>query len=1673
MNTILFNYLFNKNKLKTLLMWCMINGGQYEMIRLAENLKYLGFKYATEAGISLGIDDLKTISKKGELIKNNQNHINSININFDLGKINEIEKSNNLIQNWQKVSEIIKQDISNQFNKINKLNPIYMMAFSGARGNISQVRQLIGMRGLMADPNGQIIHLPIKSNFREGLTITEYLISCYGARKGVVDTALRTATAGYLTRRLVDTVQHVVISELDCKTTSGIFLSNLYNGNIILLSLKQQLIGRLLGKNIFKNNGKILFYRNRQLDEKISNLLGKKYKKIFVRSSLNCQASNLTVCQLCYGWNLAHLKLVSLGEVIGVIAAQSIGEPGTQLTMRTFHTGGVFSGDVKKQMYAPFNGTIFYSSYIKGNTITIYRKKLAFLVQQKGSVILNPTIKSKKYNLSLFELNLKSTKFISKIFEALPYTILFVKNNEEVKKNQLIAQKSSYILKDQQIEIRYTVNSKVEGEIFFEKLSLNNQRIWILYGKIYKPLLPLKFFPRVGDIIYKKFPLAQIKILNTSACFLQTILLKNNIITNSNDYKQNYQFLIYTEYQIYSFNLEDINIVDSFCFFSLQQNIYTETEKILRIKFQKKLNLRIRIPYYKVAKNSNIFPYYVKLEYKQKFLKDLKNNKIVLYNEKILENLKFDKLQWIIPELNIKNNSIIIYESVLLLNKKNTIKKNLLIIKEQSKNENIISNLNKKLFLVFYKRNNFPREKIFFIKKFLFNIFINTSDLKKFSKYLNFTRCYSINFNFINRKICLHPITFLRYQFNTYGLNFINSNQNKIKISTPNFIEINIHSNISYFSLNEIKLLNKNNKSNIFCTSFIFSILLNNLSLYRFTKNFNKLLNFAKNKLIYLSKIDNKNFYIFSKLLLDFFTIIKFLGNIFYSQIFYKKNLISKYLLNFSHHILLIDNSKTILISSKKTYLTNEILNSFIFLEDRIIKNFINHFISLIKNIAKYSIKNKALINKIFPTFYIKNFMIQSNGIKPNVYWAYYYLLTFKIINGWVNIKNYSTSSFKFHHKDNQILFTNTVNYFEPTNFPKFLKEFCSCKEKLIFWRDLNISFVKKYFFLDLTFTKYACYNYTVCKSRKLTKMFDIFKTNSNFFITNFLIQIGFDLFNKKTYINLLNNIFVKIDVFSYCFLKLINESKFIYNIDYKKRFINQNKTISKILLFEKFQELLINNNYYSLSSNLLSFKSSFFNKKYLTKIHFSNLYKHINLCFHISFPLLKATILIKNNNFFQCIIKNYFSCSKPMKIINRVSIKNISNIKIEKQNYTEQLKLINSNLSNIILYYNCSLIQQILKKIIDKNDKKHFINNKLIFSSNHLNWLPRLSSILKISFFSPYEGEIITNKLLLYSNDNILYNQLMILTSDEQRNFSIIYNYKQKYLLKVEKDKYFINKPKLYNILFNVGSLVELNSIVSPGKNLLISGKLLSITDSNIILRKGKPLLSPLHGIFYIWNNDFIKLDSSIMTLLFNKLKTGDIVQGIPKIEHFFEARKNIIGINNKIQNDLSMKLNILFLKFKCRLTLNRAVKRSIAKLQKIIIDGICRVYCSQGIIISRKHFEIIIRQMTCKVKIIEGGETGLLEGEFINFDKIENINHNIHYKRTIYEPLILGITKTSLKTESFISSASFQETAKVLTQAALERKIDFLNGLKENVIIGRLVIAGTGLITNILMSF
>jgi DNA-directed RNA polymerase subunit beta' len=352
----LINKVMKKSELANLIDYCYRYGGDKKTVLLSDRLKGLGYYYATLAGISISLDDMLIPSNKGKLLQEAQQEIERVQEQYTEGLITDGERYNKVIDIWAQVTEniagVMLKELgsevviapSGEKQTTESLNPIYIMADSGARGSAQQVRQLAGMRGLMAKPSGEIIETPITANFREGLTVLQYFISTHGARKGLADTALKTANAGYLTRRLVDVAQDVVIRENDCGTLDGIEVESLIEGGEIIESMRERILGRVALEEIRDPfSSEVIVRGNEEIDETLADRIEDiGIDKVKIRSVLTCKSRH-GVCALCYGRDLARGRLVIVGEAIGIIAAQSIGEPGTQLTMRTFHIGGTAS----------------------------------------------------------------------------------------------------------------------------------------------------------------------------------------------------------------------------------------------------------------------------------------------------------------------------------------------------------------------------------------------------------------------------------------------------------------------------------------------------------------------------------------------------------------------------------------------------------------------------------------------------------------------------------------------------------------------------------------------------------------------------------------------------------------------------------------------------------------------------------------------------------------------------------------------------------------------------------------------------------------------------------------------------------------------------------------------------------------------------------------------------------------------------------------------------------------------------------------------------------------------------------------------------------------------------------------------------------------------------------
>lgn len=458
------NKIFTKKELKKVLYETFTEYGLTQASQLADQLKTLGFRYATKAGISISVEDLKITPNKEEILNQATQTISEANDLFNRGEISSIERFQTIINVWNDTSESIKNSLVEYFRQTDPLNSIYLMAFSGARGNLSQVRQLVGMRGLMADPNGQIMDIPIIHNFREGLTITDYIMSSYGARKGVVDTALKTADSGYLTRRLVDVAQDVIIREYNCHTKRGVRFS--FSVNVDRNALANKIVGRTCAKTVTIDSAATLqeVLKSNSVITKASALSIARQPEIsalYLRSPLTCESLR-SVCQLCYGWNLASGALVDLGDAIGIIAAQSIGEPGTQLTMRTFHTGGIFTVDPSRQIRAQFSSLLTFPSDLKfrwgrtiyGKTIKIVEQTLQLTLITYSNVCSNVTVS--------------------------PNTSLFIDAQSFVKSGDLIAELP---LSDQQtVKAKKTIVAPISGQIV---PNFKNEVIWILQGTVY------------------------------------------------------------------------------------------------------------------------------------------------------------------------------------------------------------------------------------------------------------------------------------------------------------------------------------------------------------------------------------------------------------------------------------------------------------------------------------------------------------------------------------------------------------------------------------------------------------------------------------------------------------------------------------------------------------------------------------------------------------------------------------------------------------------------------------------------------------------------------------------------------------------------------------------------------------------------------------------------------------------------------------------------------------------------------------------------------------------------------------------------------------------------------------------------------------------------------------
>lgn len=1613
-----FNRCFDKQRLKNFILWFFNQYGKQKTILLLENLKEIGFKYSTEAGISIGIDDLKIPNIKPKGLNVAEKKIQKIEIKHLKGNLTDLEKRQQSIEEWNFISEKLKNNVVQFFKTTDIFNPIYMIAFSGARGNISQVRQLVGMRGLMVDPQGQILDFPIRSNFREGLNLTEYIVSCYGARKGVVDTALRTATSGYLTRRLVDVAQHVIIGQKDCGTDRGVSFTSLLEGSKTLLKLQDRLIGRVLLKDIFILNPKTkkkykVGFKNQEISLPLSKKLSQLSKPIFLRSPLTCYAKS-SVCQMCYGWSLAHSTIVPIGEAVGVLAAQSIGEPGTQLTMRTFHTGGVFTGGFIDQIFSPFDGVVEYLDPFQGLLVRMLNGQIGFLTKTEGrlqvkrkdlnkinrkknifqSLALSTQYqsrqrKSKKLDNFLlktknleFEIQ-KSTKNLTYflIFNIPLFTTLLIRHGDFVLDKDLLAELSApSVLESRPQETEQDTFSPVSGQIFFEDLVLiekttrsgNLQKMayglgsmWIIAGLVWNKILDRNSIPINGDLIGLFSPVQKFQILVEKLYCLDLNL--SSSIQKFERFK-NARFSLKTSNKNKKINtLKTFFLKRDFFVLNFYKIQYQEFQYFVFLNL-KKTNLNL--------KKTNLIRFYNnsrKFYQKNYFCWDPNTQKLGL-------NLHFNQQIFPLSAKNIKNKPKVFILSAIfspgIVNQKNLF------------HSTAVYKIKPRLFRLISSRKAYSRLKIYGNLS-LVNFWVKFQEPINISKKINFLKLSKwVFYSKLQKPKMIHEYFELplKNETSTKFSRYVSINDsflglpgNTIKILKIFFNQSNLFNQIHLICLTEVKLSYIRNKINWISKFQSFFILFNRQG----DLNFKRLNSWSINSNI---------------------------------------NLTNKFIVN-------------------SLNLNNSSINSHYFIN---LENNLNGVVELSSN-YKFTKNNNNAISLLFH----KN-LLNSPKIRKNILISYliHRLYIFRHGNKQF-IKNINSlkTGFKSKFKMTVVQHLNLL-YWEK----KYIKGTKRKKQK--FLKNTPDSFLQK----TITYLyKKNLHKYSFNKTQNFLS-WPYFSKNINTLKNfSFIFKKGSNVIEGIRF----DHYEIMIDLIYFHSFKVIKkavEKNSQYNqiLNNKKRFLITSNNFQKLILLQKIQP--------TIHQKVISLKKRVFNK--------------------ISFSLMHQNLLIFNS------VRYYYNCNTKRNIRpnNRNSrdleicqLKRVEDKAFQKINFYffRQLKIsINCN-SYIFLssyrplykttkegfIFNDSILKKISKK---RNLKFLYIHPFYLLKQFNFSLIKKLNfQFFNITSFknlnnfniiySIFDLADSRNRILIKSFVNVQNSEILLVRDKKEKTTLITLNRSILDSIKFDKSKISLE----FNNL-KIGKFIRFGDKLKTGELAAKSGQIIYIDNQKLILRKAIPFLITSRSVLNVYHNEVIEKNKRLFTFFYHQIKTGDIIQGIPKIEEFFEARSTREGI--PLLTNLHIKLKSLFHQYSISFPILEATQKSFEDIQQIIVNEIQKIYYSQGVSIADKHLEIIIRQMTSKVQILEGGQTGLLAGELVELSWIQLIQHKLIKKEISYEPIILGITKSCLETESFISAASFQETTRILSKAAIQNKVDFVRGLKQNVILGNLIPAGTG---------
>lgn len=1517
---IFFNTCFDKGELKNLVAWLINHYDTNTTLNFLERLKQVGFEQATLAGVSLGLDDLQIPPKKPILLSKATAEIQRTTRENVMGNITSVEKSQKMIDTWNHTSDLLRNAAVQNFRNTNTVNPVYMMAFSGARGNISQVRQLVGMRGLMADPQGAILEYPIQSNFREGLTLTEYFISCYGARKGLVDTALRTATAGYLTRRLVYAVQHIVVAMQDCGVKRGIRYQ--YQGKQHDIS---RLHGRVLARDISISDD-IIYQRNQVLLPEMILKLQEGNHPILIRSPLTCTAYQ-SVCQFCYGWNLAHGSLVQLGDAVGVMAAQSVGEPGTQLTMRTFHTGGVgvFAENTLKSLYAQDSGVIDFAKTIPGQLIRTPHGKIAYMlkyVPESPTRVLGEIRRKGQTGTA-------STVQTFTELELPPGSLLFVKAGEVVRSGQIVAQSAQLTKPTETMpESTHPVYSAINGQILVENL--------------------------VNTTITARESFYNQLTQSNQFLFLQTYL------KNSKNFRRGQVKEIFRSY--FSKRSQTTKSTNQ-PFFPTAPNFVNQATTLWILASDTFYSSGYR-PTLSKPLLERFFPAQPdEVDYKRVFTRAFLNTRgmVSLKSLSTLTGFLFElfiefplsedeDVEEQLPEVSVINVPIVTKNHAEFLATNGDLICPQTVVSQKLIESGVQAELRT------------DQARVFSGKSYQFQ---NISQMGSYGG--------------------LQTLLF-------------NPSHADLVIVQPTTIDIALpHHQQIFIWYPSPKLYSPTLISNLFST---YSVGGTHWPLGHI---------FVKTELSAASVVDVQKHIIFNTSIGAGFSSLasRVVGRL------QKSKPLTGPKLRMNKRMPRLPQQSNFAVQSVRQYYETTLMNR----EDqnfrtptKLSKTWVTLPTSTnwILRDSAYSLDSCSLATQSLHNmaFFSQNMCVERLSTKKCFSMRQRKKGTLHTVLPWYSVKTITASS----------PFAGISKSDQATGYYPIQK--ATHKQ-----------------------TRVQYYKAAGRSPQKLGKAQSL----------------------KP------RNIFVPKCV---AFQKLTE-----YTLPPKKQ-------VQKVWL-SLCSATLASVAYTKVSSKQTETKSTFLRKEYT---------KEVSLHFDFQVSLL--------SDIPRASIGSILVVSKPSKY---ADIKVFTGKTAERNRYSLLFNPLEVFFGNPIV-----ATQHVLGPI------KTF-NNRTILPNHEIFGTPRKTPV-------SYTGELLQllttqrEDMSLFPRDQHIKHAYSLFTS--QNCVEVDCTFEQKSA----------NPRKL-------GDLMRFGDDIGNGLACCVNGQVVSLTKNRVTIQTGVANLAAKGGSIYTEHNQLIKKNDIVLMLKSQRLQTEDIVQGIPKIEQLFEARKTQAGqlvansIHTKLESVFERAIRIVYRRSvkndpnfanpfpwptngqqfpetksltiteipteEALLELSKSSWESIAytvrlsfrRIQKILVKDIIDAYANQGVHISEKHVEVIVREMTTRVRILDPGSTYFVRGEVVLLHWVDTLNRlmyekeasrstnpadnvavsqqlSVKYRPAVYEPIILGITKSTLHSESFLVAASFQQVSRSLVQYALKRKMDFLHGLHENVMVGQVIPTGFGLV-------